>query len=110
MSELTASRMADRTWREDRPGVRYAVLRAHGESEGATLVTRFAAGTSGGRHSHPGGEELFVLEGDCEVDGVRLGPGDYLHTPEGEAHELIALSDTTVLVVLPKLPVYDTRS
>lgn len=109
MTEPTVSRCAGRAWREDRPGVSYALLRPHDGAAGATLITRFAAGVRGGRHDHPGGEELYVLEGECEVDNVRLLPGDYLYTPANRKHELKALTDTTVLVVLPKLPIYDAE-
>ena len=104
---VSINRTADRSWRSDgRPGVQFAVLRLHG-AEGATLITRFQSGVSGGQHAHPAGEELLVLEGECEVNGVRLRAGDYLYTPPGERHELVALTDTTVFVHLPKLPIYD---
>lgn len=105
--EFTA--VADRQWRPtDRAGVTYAVLRVHGAGEGATVLTRFTAGTAGGQHLHPGGEELYVIAGTCAVNGVQLRTGDYLYTPPGERHELVALTDTVVLVHLPRLPIYDT--
>ena len=69
-------------------------------------MTAFAAGTRSGWHTHPGGEELFVLQGRCAVGGKELAQGDYLHTSPGEAHELVAHEHTFVLVVLPQLPVY----
>jgi quercetin dioxygenase-like cupin family protein len=101
------NRRIDRSWHTaPTPGVTYAVLRSHGDGEGATLITRFAAGTRGGHHHHPGGEELLILEGECEANGIRLSQGDYLYTPPGEDHELVALTDTKVFVHLPKLPIY----
>ena len=101
------NRSADRSWRAaPKAGVTYAVLLSHGAGEGATLITRFAAGTRGGRHHHPSGEELLILKGECEVNGIRLSQGDYLYTPPGEDHELVALTDTTVFVQLPRLPIY----
>ncbi len=102
------NRAANRNWlAAPTPGVTYAVL--HSAGEAATLITRFAAGTRGGRHHHPGGEELLILQGECEVNGIRLSAGDYLYTPPGDDHELVALTDTTVFVQLPKLPVYEPR-
>ena len=107
------SRKSDRSWQPAAtPGVTFTVLRSHGTGEGVTLITRFAAGTRGGAHFHPGGEELLILEGECEVDGIRLQESDYLYTPPGEIndrHELVAFTDTTVYVQLPKLPVYGDR-
>ena len=101
------NRRIGRSWHAaPTPGVTYAVLRSHGDGEGATLITRSAAGTRGGHHHHPGGEELLILEGECEVSGIRLSQGDYLYTPPGEDHELVALTDTTVFVQLPRLPIY----
>ena len=49
---------------------------------------------------------MLILEGECEVSGMRLSTGDYLYTPPGEDHELVALTDTTVFVQLPRLPIY----
>ena len=92
-------------------GVTFAVLRRHGDGEdsGATLMTRFSAGTAGGWHTHPGGEELYVIRGRCRLNGLDLRAGDYVYTPVGEAHELVAIDDTEVLVVLPKRPLYQQR-
>jgi hypothetical protein len=71
------NRTATRKWRPDgREGVEFAVLRIHGAGEGVTLVTRFRGGTARGDHGHPGGEELYVLEGECELNGVALRKGD----------------------------------
>lgn len=100
---------ATRQWLpSDRNAGEYAVLRVHESQEGATILLRFAAGAASGRHGHPAGEELYILEGECEVDGRRLAQGDFLYTPAGEDHDLIALSDTVMLLHLPKLPTFDT--
>ncbi len=106
-----ADRPEERTWRDGEAlGVQFALLKLHEDSGGATVLTRFAAGARGGRHAHPGGEELFVLEGRCLVDEVALSAGDYLYTPPGASHELIAETDTLVIVFLPKLPIYEPRA
>lgn len=106
--QTEAIRQVGRLWRNgETPGVQFALLKLHEASGGATVLTRFAAGVRGGRHAHPGGEELFVIEGRCAVDDVTLSAGDYLYTPPGASHELVAETDTLVLVLLPKLPVYE---
>jgi quercetin dioxygenase-like cupin family protein len=102
------NKSSDRDWLPaPTPGVTYTLLRMHGENEGATYLTRFAAGTRGGKHVHPGGEELLILEGECELNGVSMRAGDYMYTPPGEGHELVALTDTLVYVQLPKHPIYE---
>lgn len=61
---------------------REAVI-AHGE---------FAPGASTGRHTHPGDEYAYVIEGTLEllVDGRetrRVGAGQAYHNPRGLVHE-----------------------
>lgn len=107
----TMSPQDGRQWQANgRNAGEYAVLRVHDGQEGATILLRFAAGAVSGRHGHPGGEELFVLEGDCEVGGHRLAQGDFLYTPPGEDHDLTALADTVLLLHLPKLPIFETEA
>lgn len=63
-------------WREaERAGVSFAVLRLHGDREdtGATILSRFAADVAGGWHTHPGGEELFVIRGGGAMPPEWLG-------------------------------------
>ena len=49
-----------------------------------------APGTAAGRHSHPGEELIYVLQGtfEYEVDGrlIRLTAGDVLFIPAGTVH------------------------
>lgn len=86
-------------------GLDYALLRAH-ESGGATVFLRFAKGTHGAEHTHPGGEELFVVSGDISIGGKRVKAGDYLYTPPDATHDAIAHEATVLLLNLPKLPVF----
>ena len=104
---MTASiaRAADQVWIELEPGISFTLL--HADDTGLTVtLTRFAPNTVGGWHNHPGGEELLVLTGDLAFGGARLGPGDFVYTPPGEAHQASSVCGATVLVRLPKMPVY----
>jgi anti-sigma factor ChrR (cupin superfamily) len=47
---------------------------------------RLAAGTRLGRHEHPGGEEMFVLEGVLEDELGRYPKGAWVRNPPGSAH------------------------
>src|SRR5437879_7871308 len=86
------------------PGLEYSVLRPHA-SGGATFFLRFAAGAVGAPHTHPEGEELFVVSGDITVGGRRLRTGDYLYTPPNESHSAQAHAETVLLLNTPKLPI-----
>jgi quercetin dioxygenase-like cupin family protein len=97
---------ADRTWQPTgTAGLDISVLRPQAEG-GATIFLRFAKGAVGAEHTHPGGEELFVVEGDITVGGVRLQTGDYLYTPPGAIHDAVAHEDTVLMLNLPKAPVF----
>jgi quercetin dioxygenase-like cupin family protein len=86
-------------------GIDYAVLRPQ-ESGGYTIFVRMAKGTHGAAHTHPGGEELYVVSGDVTVGGRRLAAGSYLYTPPGAAHDLDAHADSVLFVSLPQGAVF----
>lgn len=98
----------DTAWTALEPGVDYVLLKA--DAGGITTLTRFAAGTIGGWHTHPGGEELFVISGQAKIGGRMLRAGDYVETQPNERHRVEALVDTLLLVRLPQLPIYDIVS
>jgi len=63
-----AMRPADHRWVDHDPGSAFVVLGMH-EEGGVSTLTRFSAGTIGSWHTHPGGEEFYVLEGHIRVGG-----------------------------------------
>lgn len=106
MTEVLHSRFADSAWiPTDNADIHYAVLRAH-ESGGATIFLKFAAGARGAKHTHPKGEELYVVSGDISIDGKRLKTGDYLYTPPDGVHDTHAHDETILLLNLPVLAVF----
>ena len=54
-------------------------------SERVALV-RLTPGTRLGRHAHPGGEEIFVIEGTLADETGRYPKGSWLRNPAGSAH------------------------
>lgn len=58
--------------------------------EAVTARAEFPAGVSSGRHSHPGEEVGYLLEGSVtvEMDGQKrvLKPGDVFAIPAGKVH------------------------
>lgn len=53
--------------------------------ENVALV-KWQPGTEFSRHTHPGGEEIFVLDGFFEDDHGRYPKGTWIRNPPGSAH------------------------
>ena len=51
-------------------------------------MLKFDAGAKYPYHNHPGGEELFVMEGNCIIESAVLHKGDYLYTPPNSKHSV----------------------
>jgi len=52
------------------------------------ILLKFEKDASYPYHNHPAGEEIFVLEGQCEINGETLSQGDYLYTPPTGKHSV----------------------
>jgi len=52
----------------------------------ATSIVRYSPGASYPAHSHPGGEEILVLEGTFADEHGRYPAGTYLRNPPGSTH------------------------
>lgn len=64
---------------------------------------RLRPGATVPRHDHPGGEELFVLDGGFADDNGRYGKGTWLRMPAGSAHELVSPDGCTLWLKLGHL-------
>lgn len=84
---------------------RFRILRIH-DGGGVTIKVTIPAGVTGKPHRHPGGEELVMLSGEVEIDGMVLRAGDYLHTSPGAVHRATAITDTRFVLILPSIPEY----
>ena len=67
-----------------------------------TILLKFEAGAKYPYHNHPGGEELFVLEGSVVIAGQTLNAGDYLYTPVDFKHSVTTETGCTLLLVIPE--------
>ena len=83
-------------------GVAVKRLRDDKTSGASTFLLRVDAGARVPLHDHPGGEELFVIEGDLKVGGDHLKSGDYLYTPPDGRHSASSEGGCVVLVTIPK--------
>jgi anti-sigma factor ChrR (cupin superfamily) len=82
-------------------GVRRRLLdRQGGEVARATSLVRYAPGSHFERHSHPGGEEILVLEGTFSDEQGDYPPGTYLRNPPGSSHAPFSEEGCTLFVKL----------
>jgi anti-sigma factor ChrR (cupin superfamily) len=84
-------------------GVFVKVLRFDRDNRRApTILLKFAAGATYPVHNHPGGEEIFVLEGDLKLGKDHLYAGDYLYTSPNGKHAVRSDKGCIVLVSVPE--------
>ncbi|WP_121629264.1 cupin domain-containing protein [Tropicibacter alexandrii] len=74
----------DTAFDEVAPGLSQIVLHEHGPER--VRMVRFAPGTQLDRHAHPGGEELFVIEGSYSDEDGHYPAGTWLRSPVGTGH------------------------
>ncbi|MDX6444597.1 MAG: hypothetical protein QOH71_1671 [Blastocatellia bacterium] len=84
-------------------GVFVKVLRFDKETRRApTILLKFEAGATYPAHDHPGGEEIFVIEGDLKLGKDHLYAGDYLYTSPNGKHAVRSETGCVVLVNVPE--------
>ena len=90
----------DTTAEEWRPGLNdgLSVMPLYERHSEHVALVRFAPGAHFGRHDHPGGEEIFVLDGVLEDEHGRYPKGTWLRNPPGSAHEPFSADGCTIFV------------
>jgi anti-sigma factor ChrR (cupin superfamily) len=90
-------------WREIQEGVSLKKLYMDKATGIATSLVRMLPGTALPVHKHLGVEQFYVIEGDCNVAGQRLGPGDYHRAGAGSTHEsTYTIGGTLFLLIAPE--------
>ncbi|WP_339673124.1 cupin domain-containing protein [Dasania marina] len=80
--------------------LRKPLEREAAESGHVTSVVQYLPQSSFAQHSHPLGEEIFVLEGVFSDETGDYGPGTYLRNPPGSAHTPFSQPGCIILVKL----------
>ena len=84
-------------------GVFVKVLQFDAETRRSpTFLLKFEAGATYPAHNHPGGEEIYVLEGDIRLGKDHLYAGDYLYTAPNGKHAVRSKNGCVVLVKTPQ--------
>ncbi|VUX45551.1 Predicted transcription negative regulator [Candidatus Defluviicoccus seviourii] len=81
-----------------------AVLPLHGFGSERVSLVRWAANTRFMPHVHPGGEEIFVLDGAVEDEEGRYAAGSWLRNPPGSQHMPFSLEGCLLYVKIGHLP------
>jgi quercetin dioxygenase-like cupin family protein len=84
-------------------GVYFKVLRFDEATQRPpTFLLKFDAGASYPNHSHPAGEEIYVLAGEVRFGADRLTEGDYLYMPPASTHSAYSKTGCTMLFIVPE--------
>lgn len=97
MMQLTSTNEAD--WRPVREGVTLTPLKM--EAGAGTFLMRYQPGSRSPAHTHPDGEEIYVVSGTGRLNELPIKAGDFIYTPPGEAHVLYAETEVVIHVTLP---------
>jgi anti-sigma factor ChrR (cupin superfamily) len=91
-------------------GVNRRMLERDGAEAGrATSIVRYEPGARFSSHTHPMGEEIFVLAGVFSDESGSYGPGTYLKNACGSSHAPYSAEGCTLLVKLCHLEDADTE-
>jgi anti-sigma factor ChrR (cupin superfamily) len=107
-SERVVVRQDEYRWVDSpMPGVERMMLdRVGDEVARATSLVRYAPNSSFSPHTHSGGEEFFVLEGEFGDEHRRYPVGTYVRNPIGTSHS--PRVGAAGCVILVKLHQFDT--
>jgi quercetin dioxygenase-like cupin family protein len=67
-----------------------------------TILLKFDPGATYSVHSHPGGEEIYVLSGDIQLGKDHLQAGDFLYTAPHNIHAVKSVGGCVVIVNVPQ--------
>jgi anti-sigma factor ChrR (cupin superfamily) len=84
---LLISRSVDMSWEQVAPGFSRKTLFVDHERNYSTCLLRVDAGRRYPSHRHADVEEILVLEGDLNIHGVVMRPGDYCRAEPDSIHE-----------------------
>lgn len=80
------------------------VLPLHSFSTENVALVRWSAGTVFDRHSHPQGEEIFVIDGVFEDEFGRYPAGSWLRNPPASSHAPFSAEGCLIYVKTGHLP------
>ena len=88
---------------------RKPLAREEAERGHATSIVRYDAGASFSGHNHPGGEEIFVLDGTFSDETGDFTAGTYFRNPLGFRHTPFSKEGCLILVKLHQFQLDDDK-
>ncbi len=67
-----------------------------------TILLKFEAGATYPLHNHPGGEEIYVLDGDVKLGKDELNAGDFLFTAVNNKHRVSTKNGCVLFLKVPQ--------
>lgn len=112
LSRVVVARPQDQRWQQapQAPIERCALEREAPESGHATSFVRYLPGARFPVHSHPLGEEIFVLDGVFSDDSGDYPAGSYIRNPPGSSHAPYSDQGCLLFVKLHQFAVSDTAT
>lgn len=101
--EIFSVRADEGEWNQVEEGILIKVLSMDAASGLATSLVKMSPGMRLEPHRHKGVEELFILEGDCDINGEKLGPGDYHRAAPGSIHMSTHTVDGTMFLLRARM-------
>ncbi|HEX5733156.1 MAG TPA: cupin domain-containing protein [Blastocatellia bacterium] len=86
-SQILSVRADEGGWHELEEGIHVKQLFVDNKTGMVTALVKMSPGTHLPRHRHIETEQLYILEGDCHVQGEVLGPGDFHCATPGSVHD-----------------------
>ncbi|MEH0152542.1 cupin domain-containing protein [Limibacter armeniacum] len=83
-------------------GIYVKPLRYDESGRPPSFLLKLEKGASYPYHNHPAGEELFVLEGTCIIEGATLKKGNYLYTPPNFKHSVKTETGCVLYFLVPE--------
>ncbi|WP_017444538.1 cupin domain-containing protein [Gayadomonas joobiniege] len=110
-SQMVSINTNEQNWQSSpKNGVwRKLLAREFKEHGHATSIVKFAPGASFSLHKHPGGEEIFVLDGVFSDHTGDYKAGHYFRNPQGFHHAPFTKSGCLLLVKLHQFAPTDTQ-
>ena len=110
-SKFVVVNTSDEEWIESpsKKVLRIKLEREKPESGCVTSVVKYQPGASFSPHSHPFGEEIFVLEGIFSDENGHYPAGTYIRNPPGTSHSPYSKNGCTIFVKLNQFKKKDTE-
>ena len=111
LSKIAVININSQEWTESpsKKVLRIRLEREKAESGHATSVVKYLPESRFDAHSHPAGEEIFVLEGVFSDEHGDYPAGSYLRNPPGTSHSPFSVKGCTLLVKLDQFKPGDDK-